>query len=151
MDNKLYRLLTVYVEKGGIALEGLYEVFVLNFLTRDGKTFAAPQYDIDNGYSCPDFVALRPSEKKVIVVEVSTAYDLTRLADKLRNKNAHWFERLTKLLVERRVVDASWDYEIMVFVRRNRINWLREKLGEDVANVRVCAIEDTVSTWDIGG
>lgn len=132
-------------------MEGLYELFVLNFLTRDGKTFVAPQYDIDNGYSCPDFVALRPSEKKVIVVEVSTAHGLTRLADKIRNKNVHWLERLTKLLVERKVVDTSWDYEIMVFVRRSRINWLRERLGEEGASVSIRAIEDTVSTWDIRG
>ena len=59
-----------------------------NLLARyPGQIFLHPQFDINKGHSCPDFVVLNIKEREVWVVEVSTVYDCKSLAAKVRDKD----------------------------------------------------------------
>ena len=71
-------------------MEHIFEQMVLGYLTKDPYVFVSPQYDIGKGWSCPDFVKLDFKEREVSVVEVSVAWDVTRLAKKVRDAKTQW-------------------------------------------------------------
>jgi hypothetical protein len=60
-------------------MEFLYEAIVGDFLTRNTR-FACPQYSIkadsEGDWRCPDFVVLDLKEKRVVIAEVTAAWDL---------------------------------------------------------------------------
>jgi hypothetical protein len=51
-----------------------------------GKASLSHDLDIGKGWSCPDFVKLDFKERAVSVVEVSVAWDVTRLAKKISRR-----------------------------------------------------------------
>ena len=124
----------------------LYEEAVLSFITRDKMTFAIPQFSIDE-WSCPDFVAICPPKKKCYVVEVSAGYDLKHLSEKIRDKDRQWIDKLRSQLEGSGVTDASWSYEVLVFVRIDRVEWLRRAV-EGIPGVEVLDIEKTLTPWN---
>jgi hypothetical protein len=127
----------------------LFEEAVMGFITRDYKTFVIPQFSIgtEGEWSCPDFVAISPANKKCHVIEVSTAYNLGTLAQRVQNKDNQWFDKLRTQLEEARVTDASWVYDVWVFVRKNRVDWFKNIVG-DIPSVIVHDIEKTLTPWD---
>ncbi len=105
--------------KGGASVE-LYEHIVLAYLTKDAFVFVSPQYSIrgDKGeWSCPDLVALNFRDRRVAVVEVSTAWNPKSLREKVQNRDAQWITRLRDQLRALNVIDAAWTFEVQLFVR----------------------------------
>ena len=60
-----------------LSMDAQIESLVGLYLTRDGKVFISPQYDIAyhhdarDGGTCPDIVALDMERKGVVVVEIT--------------------------------------------------------------------------------
>src|ERR1700687_2159281 len=90
------------------------------YLTKDPYVFVSPQYSIrgETGeWSCPDLVALNFRDRKVIIAEVSTAWDPSSLREKVKNCDVQWTERLRSQLQTLKVVGDDWTFEVQVFVR----------------------------------
>lgn len=62
-------------------METLAEQVIGAYLVQGGKVFISPGYNIDDGRTCPDFVALDFDKREVVVVEVTTAYKLNSLIE----------------------------------------------------------------------
>ncbi len=68
-------------------MDAQIESLVELYLTRGGKVFVSPQYDVAydknerEGGACPDILALDMKEKEVVVVEVSSVLSGFHLAD----------------------------------------------------------------------
>jgi hypothetical protein len=97
----------------------------MQYFVRDPLVFVSPQYSIRDAsgkvWSCPDFVALNFRERIVSVVEVTTGYIADRLAEKVRDCQGYWLGPLKALLEKAKVVDATWQYRVDVFVRRSAV------------------------------
>lgn len=118
----------------------------MEFIVANGQTFVSPQYSINKEWSCPDFVALRPPKKKWYVVEVSAAYNLNGLAEKVRNREKQWLDPLKKLFREQGICDDSWTHEILIFIRKERIKEFRSAIGH-APDVKVLELEQTLTPW----
>jgi hypothetical protein len=121
-------------------------------LTKDACVFVSPQYSIrgDHGreWSCPDFVALNFRDKRVSVIEVSTAWDPESLLKKVLNRDAQWIQRLKEQLERNHVVDDEWkDYRVEVFIRKDAMAKFQAAIGENT-NVKITALEDLRPPWD---
>lgn len=127
------------------------EEAVMNYLTWDQKTFVIPQYSVgmDGEWSRPDFVAIRPSDKICLIVEVSVSYDLQRLAEKIKDKEKQWISELKEQLETLQVIkkNENWRFIVLAFVREDRFDWLNEKLANEKC-VKVLKIEDTFDRWN---
>ena len=134
----------------------IYEEAVLGYITYDRRTFAIPQFSIpeepctNHDWSCPDFVAICPPEKKCYIVEVSAASRLTGLLEKVKNKDDQWIDKLKDPLIKTNVISADWTFEIKLFVRDELIDdcnkWLNEHV-QDRANITVEGLEITFTPW----
>jgi hypothetical protein len=107
-------------------MEFLYEAIVGAFLTRNNQ-FACPQYSIKSegkkDWRCPDFVVLDLKEKRVIMAEVTTAWDLADFVMKAVELHEQGREKIRLQL--RQSVKAfpsigEWPIEIHLFVREDR-------------------------------
>jgi hypothetical protein len=126
-------------------METLAEQLIATYLTRGGKVFVCPSYSIKNDWSCPDFVALDFDKHEIIVVEVTTAYDIDALLAKVEDRDKQWFAPLRAQLNADHIAE-SWDTRFLGFVRRDRLDKaLRTVSAHDVKFV---AIEDTTFSWD---
>jgi hypothetical protein len=124
----------------------LFEELVMQYVTKDGSTFVSPQFPVGKGWSAPDFVALDFSRKRVSVIEVTTAYDPTKLANKVADREQQWFAKLRTQLEQKRIVDGSWSYWVQVFIRRDGRTCFEQKVGKP-ADVLVHALEDMGFPW----
>jgi Holliday junction resolvase-like predicted endonuclease len=125
----------------------LYEEAVMYCLVANGETFVAPQFEIGKGWSCPDFVAIRPSKRKVYVVEVTAAGGVGGLVEKVHARQSQWISRLRKHLEEIGVVGSDWSYSVLVFVRRDQYGWFKGRIA-DAAGVTVFCLEDAIAHWE---
>ena len=123
-----------------------FEEAVMLYVVANGETFLAPQFNIDDGWSCPDFVAIRPPKKTVYVVEVTVAADTTRLAEKITDRENQWFGRLRAQFLQTAVIDAEWSFRALAFVRRDQMAWLAGRI-EPAPDVTVLAVEDAMAGW----
>jgi hypothetical protein len=63
-------------------MDAQIESLVELYLTRGGRVFISPQYDVAynknerEGGACPDILALDTEKKEVVVVEISSASNL---------------------------------------------------------------------------
>lgn len=126
-------------------MEALAEQVVGTFLTQGGKVFIAPGYNLGNGWSCPDFVALDFGKREVVVVEVTTAYEISSLLDKVRKRDEQWFVRLRAQL-DIDGVARGWEMRFLGFVRQDRLK-KAESAFAGVPNVAFTAIEDATFSW----
>lgn len=97
-----------------------FEAVVMQYLAAKGL-FLSPQFSIRDGgreWSCPDFVALDFRQLEIQVIEVSAAYAIHRLVEKLRNCEEQWFKRLRPQLVALGVTDESWECVAYAYVVR---------------------------------
>jgi hypothetical protein len=126
-----------------------YEEAVMHYLTANQKTFVIPQFSIGNDgeWSRPDFVALNIPDKICYIVEVSAAYDLKRLVEKVHDKENQWINELKFQLESTRVADKNWTYEIRIFVRNDRIEWFGNAVAS-MPDVKVRSLEDTLTPWN---
>lgn len=124
-----------------------HEEAVMYCLTANGETFLASQPDIGKGWSCPDFVAIRPPKKKVYVVEVTASGNPAALIEKLNGREKQWLRPLREHLEKVGIADASWSYSVLAFVRRDQ----RARVQScfiDKSDVTVLCLEDAVCNWE---
>lgn len=97
----------------------IYEELAMLHLTRTKNVFLIPQYDIDNGWSCPDFLAIDLLKKRVMIVEVSSAASPDALINRIKNKDKQWMIKLKEELSRfcNTIDFSSWDYIIRVYIR----------------------------------
>jgi len=124
-----------------------HEDAVMQLLTANGETFVAHHYDVAEGWVSPSFVALRPAKHQVYVVEVSASGFPLGLVNKLNERVAKWYAPLLQQLQQRGVTDASWGINTLVFVRRDQIAWLRERV-QDLSGVHLLSLEDASANWN---
>ena len=129
-----------------------YELHVQRFLTCNGTTFVSSQYDLPfnkdlaSGGSRPDFVAIRPSKKEVLIVEVTTAWDIKPLASKVAIGEAQWIRALRHTLSSSDTIDSDWHFKILVFLRANRIKPFLKATGE-IDGLHVWPLEYVLEHW----
>lgn len=128
--------------------EALFESLVMNYLATEGL-FLSPQFSVseENGeWSCPDFVALNFRAREIQVIEVSTAYNIRALFEKIENREEKWFCKLIPQLLARGIPVADWTAVVRVFIRRDRHDFMRAKFGQ-CPDVRIEVLEDMAFRW----
>jgi hypothetical protein len=129
-----------------------YELRVQHFLVANGVTFVSPQFGLpfqpllDSGGSNPDFVAIRPKQKECFVVEVTVSGSPSGLVNKINSCDKQWLRALRAQLICTGVIDASWKTEILVFMRRDKIQWFRRKLHHN-PGVHIWPIDYVLQHW----
>jgi len=130
----------------------LEEALVARYLTAGGRVLIAPQFainynpELNEGGSEPDFIAVDLMSKGVAIVEVTVAYNLSNLMERLRNREAGWIAPLRRHFSS--VFGPDWNSPIRVlcFVRKARLEYCdKQALGPDVD---FYAIEDASFPWE---
>lgn len=119
---------------------------VMQFLTANGDTFIAAQYDVVAGWMCPSFVALRPAKRQIWVVAVSASGYPLGLVDKINQRIEKWYAPLLEQLQRLQVSADDWSVGLLVFVRDDQIDWLKGRV-KDLAGVQVLSLETASSPW----
>ena len=126
------------------------EPIIMHYLTASERLFVSPQFVIrgpdGEEWSCPDFVALDLAAHRVHIVEVTTAFDVSGLVEKVKMRQAQWIQYLKPDLVQRGAIDNSWDFTVRVFVRSDNVQKFLRKLGH-AEDVQVQGIEDIAFPW----
>jgi|GEM_PF-1111551 len=126
-----------------------FEAVVMHYLAAKGL-FLSPQFSIRDSAgerSCPDFVALDFLNREIQVVEVTTAYEVKGLIEKLENREEQWFKRLRPQLIRMGVTDDSWKCVVCAYVRKERRDYIERKI-QGANDVRVTAVEDIAFSWN---
>jgi len=130
-----------------------YELDIATYLTLDGHVFLAPQYNVafdremNEGGSCPDFVALDLKLREVIIVEVTAAANIQPLIGRIRHRETRWFNPIQRKMMEIGVVDDSWkSTRFLGFIRKSNL-LLASRNFEGEADVAFYAIEDATFLW----
>lgn len=115
------------------------------------RYFMIPQYSIPSGepgyeWSCPDFVAIKPANREIVVVEVTTAYDISNLARKVIDRNNQWFDKLRAALLAEGTITPDWQFRVMVFCREERVEAFSRKIGE-ADDVMIEPLEKSAFPW----
>lgn len=118
----------------------------MQFLTANGDTFIAPQYEVAAGWMCPSFVALRPAKRQIWVAEVSASGYPLSLVDRINQRVEKWYAPLLEQLQRLQVVDSNWSIGVLVFVRDDQIEWLKSRIT-DRTGVHVLSLETASSPW----
>jgi predicted RNA binding protein with dsRBD fold (UPF0201 family) len=121
----------------------LAEEAVLEYLTHDGDVFVCPQYRAPGGN--PDFVALDFIKHQVTVVEVSTAYGLGNLRDKLKRKD--WIDSVRQELKKKGVIDDGWRLIVRVFVAAAYKSQLENDKAEDLEIETIDHVFECLLDW----
>ena len=117
----------------GAQIESLVELF----LTRGGRVFVSPQYDIPfsdqerDGGSCPDFVALDFARSEVVVVEVSSASNLRDLISRVRERETRWFAPIRRRLEADRVITSESGIRFLGFVREALVDGAKGRFANE--------------------
>lgn len=125
---------------------------ISQFLTIDGQVFIAAEYKIafekryNEGESCPDFVALDFRRKDVVVVEVSSAWDLNSLLRRVEEREARWFRPLRRALRKRGIINDKWKMRVLAFIRESRMERANSKFTNE-ADVTFFEIEKASFPW----
>jgi hypothetical protein len=134
-------------------MEFLYEAIVGDFLTRNTR-FACPQYSIkaDSGedWRCPDFVVLDLKEKRVVIAEVTTAWDLADFVTKALELHDHGKEKVRQQLkgsFKAFPNIGERPIEIHLFVREDRETDLRKLLEKRRLQFKVFTLEHAFRRW----
>jgi hypothetical protein len=129
-----------------------HEQDIATYLTLDGHVFLAPQYNIpfdrelNEGGTCPDFVALDLKTQEVVVVEVTTASNVNPLFSRIEKRSTCWYGPIRRRLEELRIA-KGWQLRFLGFVRRASIPAARASFTS-AHDVAFCAIEDATFIWD---
>lgn len=123
-----------------------YEEAVLQLLTANGETFVAPRYELTAGWASPSLVALRPARRQVWVVEVSASGYPLGLVDRINQRIARWYAPLLEQLQRLGISDAHWSIGLLVFVRDDQMDWLRERV-KDLSGVQLLSLETANCPW----
>jgi hypothetical protein len=139
----------MYPDEKRIRMDSL-EGAIAIYLTMDGKVFIAPQFNIkwemNEGGSCPDFVALDFSCNEVVVVEVTAAADLKPLAKRIAERESRWFSPIRKRLKEANIITSDWRVRFLGFVRQGADNKISKNFV-GLHDVSFAALEDSMIPW----
>jgi len=127
----------------------IYEELVMVYLAKDPLVFLSPQYKVSAGWNCPDFVALDYRHKIVSVVEVSAAFKVAKLAEKVADRKNQWFDKITAQLMSgpHPVIDSSWrPPQVKVFIRKDAEGQFRRVVGSP-DDVKVTILEELDFPW----
>jgi Holliday junction resolvase-like predicted endonuclease len=124
-----------------------YEEAVMHYLTANGATLVVHQYSIGQGWACPDFVAIRLSAQCICVVEVSTAWDLTDLAQRIKNRQVQWWGQLIPHFQQYGVIAHGWRQRVAVFIRQDRVAWFQQAIG-NAPDGSVIPLESILAAWN---
>lgn len=97
----------------------IYEELAMLHLTRNKNIFVIPQYDISNGWSCPDFVGIDFENKKLLIVEVTASSYPKALINRIRTREKQWFSKLREEFDKFSNVCnfRDWPWIIRIYVR----------------------------------
>jgi hypothetical protein len=130
-----------------------FEEPIMYYLTHEGGVLVVPQCSIkdDRGgeLRCHDFVALNFRKSEVQVVEVKTGPS-QRLGDLVRdvnNRETAWYAPLRAQLQREGIsVAAGWRFVTRIFVRRDAVDYVLQRLTDRTAVV-IEGIEDVSFSW----
>src|SRR5258708_25671091 len=132
-------------------MEYLYEAIVGAFLSRKHR-FVCPQYSIkaDSGgeWRSLEFVVL--DDKRIIIVEVTTASDLADFVGKAVELHDQGREKVRRQLVagfKAYPNIVEWPIEIHLFVREDREGDLQKRLEERKVQFKVFTLEQAFRRW----
>ena len=130
----------------------LYEDMVSEYLTANGLAFVCPQFRADRtpfgeaSVAEPDFVVIDFEKKDVAVVEVSAAYNLDVLFQKIRNRHQRWYEPIHHKLLSTNTIRPDWpEVRAIIFIRREWVanggnGWAEDQIPDD--DVTFVGLED---------
>jgi hypothetical protein len=128
----------------------LFEQAVLAYLTGPPQRFVHPQYSFTYrdgvGGSTPDFVVLDFAGPTAYVVEVTAAYNIQPLIDRVRDRENRWYVRLREHLATPHLNRIAWKIHTTIFVRADRKNDALKALGNET-DVTVIALDDIMRSW----
>ena len=131
-----------------------HEHDIATYLTLDGHVFLAPQYNVaydrelNEGGTCPDFVALDLKLREVVIVEVTTAANIQPLIGRIEQRETRWYNPIRRKMKEVGVVDDSWKTtRFLGFVRSQNLSLMRNRF-ESSSDVSFWAIEDATFLWN---
>ncbi len=136
-------------------MEAHLEALVGNYLTCGGAVFISPQFSVPwdkeqkDGGSCPDFVALDFEKKQVVVVEVTTAADISSLLAKIPQRKANWFDPIERKLRSTGAIPVDptmkpqWEFRFLGIVRDKVLANARHTF-EGVSDVTFHPLEEAV-------
>ncbi len=124
-----------------------HEEAVMYCLTANGETFVVPEPDLGEGWSRPDFIAIRPSKKKAYLVEVTTSGNPVGLVKKVNSREKQWMELYRQLLEKLGIADHTWSYGVLIFVRSDQYDWFRTKI-DDRRDVTLLRLEEAMANWE---
>jgi hypothetical protein len=128
----------------------LFEEAVLAYLAGPPQRFVRPQFSLEYkgmpGGSYPDFVTLDYKDRVAYVVEVSAAYNIGGLIQRIRDREQRWYEPLRSHLGGLDLSFSSWALRMTVFVRKDRKEAAVAAL-QDANDVTVIALDDIMRSW----
>jgi hypothetical protein len=130
-----------------------HEHDIATYLTLDGHVFLAPQYNVaydrelNEGGSCPDFVALDLKLREVVIVEVTAAANIQPLIGRIQQRETRWYSPIRRKMKDVGVVDDGWKpTRFLGFVRSYNL-LLARRTFESASDVSFWAIEDATFLW----
>ena len=142
----LTRIAIAYILQHRITMDR-HEEAVMHLLTANGETFVAHEFEIGDGWSRPDFVAIRPPRKKIYIVEVTTSGNPASLIERANNRETQWLTPLRSHLEDLHIIDATWKFSILLFVRQDQLDFVKKKIN-DRSGVSVLRLEDASFNWN---
>lgn len=128
----------------------LFEESVLAYVAGPPGRFVRPQFSLEYegapGGSYPDFVALDYKDHVAYLVEVSAAYKIRRLIERVRDREKRWYKPLRSHLAGLDPSFVSWRLRTTVFVRSDRKKAALKALHE-AEDVTVIALDDIMRSW----
>jgi hypothetical protein len=135
-------------------MDAQIESLVELYLTRGGRVFISPQYDVAydkndrEGGTCPDILALDMEEKEVVVVEVSSASNLGKnLYRKIDERQTCWFSPIMRRLLDDGVITTVWSIRFLGFVRRDNLESARKRFAGHEKEVAFFALEEAAFSF----
>ena len=126
---------------------------IATYLTLDGHTFLAPQYNVaynrelNEGGSCPDFVALDLKRREVIIVEVTAASNLKPLFIRIRERKTRWYKPIWRKMGETGFLDDGWKpMRFLGFIRQANVALAQDTFKSE-HDVAFWAIEEATFPW----
>lgn len=129
-----------------------HEHDIATYLTLDGHVFLAPQYNVaydrelNDGGTCPDFVALDLKLREVVIVEVTAAANMQPLIGRIEQRELRWYNPVRRKMKEIGVVDDGWKTRFLGFIRSQNLPLARARF-EPPSDVSFWAIEDATFLW----
>lgn len=128
---------------------------VTHYLTANGRAFLCPQFSCDysqaasQGGSCPDYLVLDLFTPELVVVEVSTAYNLNNLVQRVLDRKTRWYPPIMEHLKGSPLSNLVGNIRFLGLVRSERLQWIRGRVaGSDVHFESLEATALSFSWWD---